>query len=74
MGRLEKSTLGKTLLLCLLVGAEPPFEIVFLAAFLLLVHGLLALEHFLPSLQKVLLCEGQSATLASVLLDSGIVA
>jgi len=30
--------LRKDALLCLLVGAEPPFEIVFLAAFLLLVH------------------------------------
>ena len=46
----EKSTLGKTLLFRLLVGAEPPFEIVLLPPFLLLVNRLLALEHFLPSL------------------------
>src|SRR5207247_5574436 len=64
---------GKDRLLCLLIRAEPPFEIVFLAAFLLLVHSLLALKHLFTTLKKILLCERQPATLTRILLDCGVV-
>ncbi len=53
--------------------AEPPLEVFFVAAFLLLVSRLLTLQYFLSSLEKVLRREGETAALTRVLLDSGIV-
>ncbi len=52
---------------------EPPFQVFFVASLLLVVRGLLALKHFLPALEEVLLRKGETTALTGVLLDRGIV-
>src|SRR5207249_10559223 len=57
----------------LFLVAEPPFEVVFVAAFLLFVRGLFGAEHLFSSFEKVLLGEGQAAALTRVLLDCRVI-
>jgi hypothetical protein len=72
---MEKVFTGKigVVSLGLFLVAEPPFEILFLAALLLLVDRFLALKHFFATLEKILGTKGQSTTLTGVLLDCGVV-
>ena len=66
--RFKKTTVG-----LLFLVAEPPFQVVFVASFLLFVRGLFRAKHLFSTFQKVLLGEGQAATLTGVRLDCRVI-
>jgi hypothetical protein len=55
---LGRNGFRKTAVGLLFLVAEPPFQVVFVASFLLFVGGLFGAKHLLSSFQEVLLGEG----------------